>query len=276
MVELTIISSLLGLSLGSFVNVCTYRLPRGISVVHLRSFCPFCRRQLDWIELIPIVGFAISRGRCKSCSENISFLYPIIELFVAGVAVWVFQQNGLSLKALESLVFFLLMLTIALIDWKHFIIPNQLVIVGFISGMIIKGLISQDALIDGFIASFFSTLTLLIIMLLGNYLLKKQSMGFGDIKLAAVMGLFLGYQNFIISLWIAAIFGAIYGLTNNKLLNRTSKIEHQQLLITHNSNLVTHNLPIPFGSFLAFASVIVFFFQQQIHGLIDAWLIWNL
>ena len=260
--ELTIISSLLGLSLGSFVNVCVYRFPRGISVVSVQSFCPHCRKRIRIVELIPVIGFLVSGGRCKSCGASISFLYPIIELLVAGVAVFVFYQNGISIRAFELLIYFLLMLTIALIDWKHFIISNQIIIFGLISGFLIKSLLGNTALMEGIVSSFLSFITLLVVMLLGNFFLKKQSMGIGDLKLAAVIGLFLGYQDFIITLWLAAICGAIYAFIIN--------------LKSDNSKLETQNSIIPFGSFLAAVSFFIFFFQQQFDGFLDAWLISNL
>jgi leader peptidase (prepilin peptidase) / N-methyltransferase len=267
MFESVVILFLLGLSLGSFVNVCIYRLPRGISVVYLRSFCPHCQNIIDFPELIPVLGFLIAGGRCKSCSSRISFLYPIIELFVASVTVFVFYQKGISLSALVLMVFFLLMLTIALIDWKYLIIPNQIVIVGVVAGFLIKGLSGETAFIDSLLASFISFLTLLVVMLLGNIFLKKPSMGGGDVKLAAVIGLFLGYWDFMIALWLASIVGTVFGLMRSRIGNAGFPMSYSQSAI---------DSKLPFGSFLAATSVFILFFQQQIQGLIDTWLIWNL
>jgi leader peptidase (prepilin peptidase) / N-methyltransferase len=267
MLELAIISSLIGLSLGSFVNVCAYRLPRGLSIVSVRSFCPHCQRKLGWFELVPVLSFVIAYGKCKGCGERISFLYPIIELLVAGVAVFAFQQNSISIKAFELLIFTLFMLIVALIDWKHLVIPNQIVIVGLITGFLIKGLLGKTALIDGSLALILSLLTLLVVKLLGNYFLKRQSMGMGDVKLAAVIGLFLGYQHFLIALWLAAIVGTVYGLIRRRKGISKFAINNPKFPI---------DSKLPFGSFLSGASVFVFFFQQQIQGLMDAWLIWNL
>jgi leader peptidase (prepilin peptidase)/N-methyltransferase len=159
------------------------------------------------------------------------------------------------------------MLTVALIDWKYLVIPNQIVIVGVVAGFLIKGLSGKTAFIDSLLTSVISLLTLLVVMLLGNFFLKKPSMGRGDVKLAAVIGLFLGYQDFIIVLWLAAIVGIVYGLMRRKKGNAGFAMSNSQSAI---------DPKLPFGSFLAATSVFILFFQQQIQGLIDAWLIWNL
>jgi leader peptidase (prepilin peptidase) / N-methyltransferase len=261
MLELTIISSLLGLSLGSFVNVCAYRLPRGLSVVGLRSSCPHCKKELSWFELIPVLSFIVTLGKCKRCGERISIIYPIVEILAAIIVVAAFVQNGISLRTFELLVFSLLMLTIAIIDWKHLIIPNQLVITGLITGILLKGIFGGTVLIDCLISSVISFLVLLAIMLLGNFLLKKESMGMGDVKLAAVIGLFLGLWNFLIALWFAAILGMLYVLIKSFILYLSSH------------NLSSQNLnKVPFGSFMAIAASIVFFFQETISELIQTWL----
>jgi leader peptidase (prepilin peptidase) / N-methyltransferase len=258
MLELTIISSLLGLSLGSFINVCVYRLPRKLSIVSLRSSCPHCQKQLNWFELIPVLGFAFYKGRCKTCGERISIIYPIVEILTAVLVVSAFLQNGISLRSFELTVFSLLMLTVAIIDWEHLIIPNQLIITGLIAGIFLKGLYGKTDLVECLLSSVISFLALLLFMLLGNFIFKKESMGMGDVKLAAVIGLFLGYLDFLLALWVAAIFGTLYSIIKSSI-----------------SNLSSHNLnKVPFGSFMATAGCIVFFFQEKISELIQTWLIY--
>lgn len=160
------------------------------------------------------------------------------------------------------------MVLIAIIDWKHLIIPNQIVIVGLITGFLIKGLLGETTIIDGFLSSILSFLTLLVVMLLCNFFLKKQSMGMGDVKLAAVIGLFLGYRDFLIALWLAAVTGAFYGIITNKLSNR--QLSNRQSSITNHQSRITHL--IPFGSFLAVAACVVLYFQENILELIQSWL----
>jgi len=263
MLELTIISSLLGLSLGSFVNVCIYRLPRGISVLALRSFCPSCNHCLTWYELIPVVGYALNRSRCRYCKEHISLSYPLVEILSAGILIVLFLKYSLTLEFALSSVFYLLMLLIAIIDWKHLIIPNQIMIVGFIFGLAMKALVNRDALVNAIISSIGSLVVLAIILLLSNYFFKKETMGWGDVKLASVIGLFLGFQNFLIILWISSIVGTLYALARSR-----KRITH----FTIGNPQSEIDFELPFGSFLAVAACVIFYFQETISELIQAWL----
>jgi prepilin signal peptidase PulO-like enzyme (type II secretory pathway) len=239
----------------------------------MRSFCPHCQRQLRWFELIPVVSFAIARGRCRGCGNRISSLYPIIEIFVASIAVFTFQQQGISIRAFELLVFVLLMLTIALIDWRHLVIPNQVIVVGLITGIAIKASSGQTEIFAGILSSLCSFLALYGIMFLGNYFLKKHSMGMGDVKLAAVIGLFVGFQDFLVALWLASLVGIIYFVINSKLVQRVPNLRNK---LSSGFNHQSQSNRLPFGSFLAILSMIVIYFQPQIRGIINAWLIWNL
>ncbi len=259
MFELTIIISLLGLSLGSFINVCAYRIPRGISVFLPRSFCPTCNHSLMWYELIPVAGYALDHGRCRYCKEHISASYPIIEIISTGIIVALLLKYSLTLEFALSSIFCLLMLLIAIIDWKHLVIPNQIVIVGFILGLAIKALVNSTILVNAIISSIGSLIMVAIILLLSNRFFKKKTMGWGDVKLAAVIGLFLGFQNFLIVLWLAAIIGTFYGTFIVLKNNHKSQIDNRQL-------------KIPFGSFLAITACVVLYFQDTISELIQSWL----
>jgi leader peptidase (prepilin peptidase)/N-methyltransferase len=254
MFELTIIISLLGLSLGSFINVCAYRLPRGISVLTLRSFCPACNRTLTWYELIPVVGFALNRSRCRYCKERISPSYPLIELISAGIIVALLMKYSITLEFAFSSIFCLLMLLVAIIDWMHLVIPNQLVIVGFIFGMVLKAFVNRVVLLNAIFSSVGSLVVITIILLLSNLFFKKETMGWGDVKLAGVIGLFLGFQNFLIVLWLAALSGSVCGVW---LMRRRGILRETKM---------------PFGSFLAITACVVLYFQETISELIQSWL----
>jgi leader peptidase (prepilin peptidase)/N-methyltransferase len=267
--ELTVIGILLGLSLGSFVNACVYRIPRNISMISARSFCPRCKKGLRWFELMPVLSFVLCRGRCRSCGQRISFLYPAIEIATAVVVVSAFWQNGISLKTVELITFFLLMLIVAAVDWKHFIIPNQVVIIGLIFGLALRGLSGKEELVEAAISSLASFLVLFVIMLFGNILFRRPSMGTGDLKLAAVIGLFLGFQDFLVALWLAAILGTILGMI--KYL-----VEKKQTQTTPDFSRQMSPGVLPFGSFLAFVSIVVLIFEVQIQDFISVWLTSNL
>lgn len=254
MFESLIIILLLGLSLGSFINVCAYRLPRGISVLALRSFCPSCNHSLAWYELMPVVGYMLNRSRCRYCKEHISFSYLLVEIISAGILVVLLLKYSITLEYALSSIFCLLMLLIAIIDWEYLIISNQIVIVSFIFGLALKALINSSMLVNAIISSIGSMIVVTTILLLSNYFFKKETMGWGDVKLAGVIGLFLGFQNFLIVLWLAALSGSVYGILQILLHKKTRETK------------------IPFGSFLASTACFILYFQEQISELIQSWL----
>jgi prepilin signal peptidase PulO-like enzyme (type II secretory pathway) len=254
MLESIAIISLLGLALGSFINVCAYRLPRGVSVLAQRSFCPSCNHSLTWYELIPVAGYMLNRGRCRYCKERISLSYPLVEIISAGILIILYLKYSITLEFALSSIFCLLMVLIAIIDWKHLIIPNQIVIVGIIIDLAMKALVSIDVLVHAIITSIGTMITVAIILFLSNLFFKKETMGWGDVKLAGVIGLFLGFQNFLIAFWLAALGGSVYGiwLMRKRRMPRETKL--------------------PFGSFLAVAACVVLYFQETISELIQSWL----
>ncbi len=272
MFESFVIISLLGLSLGSFINVCAYRLPRGVSVVALRSFCPLCNQPLMWYELIPIVGYALDHGRCRYCKERISLYYPIVEIISAGILIVLLLKYHITLEFALSSIFCLLMLLIAIIDWKHLIIPNQIVVAGFILGLALKALVSSDVFVQAIISSIGSLVLVTIILILSNLFFKKETMGWGDVKLAGVIGLFIGFQNILIAIWMASIVGTLYALTRSRKGNTHFAIDNPRL--RDGQAQFEIDFKLPFGSFLAITACVVLYFQETISELIQSWLIY--
>jgi leader peptidase (prepilin peptidase)/N-methyltransferase len=190
-------------------------------------------------------------------------MYPGMELLVGSVAVILFMRYGLSFTFLATAVFFLLMLLVALVDWNHLMIPNEVIVAGLLAGLLLKALSGYRDIPPALLASLLSLLTLFSVLVLGSYLFKKEVMGMGDVKLAAVIGLFVGFQGFLVSLWIASVVGSIYGgvayLTKTKRTTQSSNCD------------IAEVQKIPFGSFLSLASFTVFLFQEQIQGVLDLW-----
>jgi leader peptidase (prepilin peptidase)/N-methyltransferase len=160
------------------------------------------------------------------------------------------------------------MIIIVLIDWEHLIIPNNIILVGIGMGILIFIPSGWETVGLRMLASFICMVFMLSVRLIGNQLLKREAMGFGDVKLASLVGFFLEFQNFLIALWLAAILGTMYGIVKHVQRKK------QQIPVTNHPTEISFKLP--FGSFLAFASVIVIIFQEQIQNLIDSWLIFNL
>jgi leader peptidase (prepilin peptidase)/N-methyltransferase len=255
MSALDLIVSALGLSFGSFISACAYRIPRGISVVAPRSFCPSCKSILKWYDVIPLVGIAINRGKCRECGAKIPVADLAIELLAAVLVLLMFFQYGMSLQFLLSSTLTLFLVLIACIDWQHLVIPNKVVAFGIAIGlMLVLASWQVDALLKSLIGLAGGGAFMLAIMLLANWFFKKETMGMGDIKLAAMIGLYVGLEGFLISLWLAAISGAFFGFGRMVLKGR---VQDDRL---------------PFGSFLAGSSVLYLIFQSQINEWIQLWL----
>lgn len=248
------ILSVLGLSVGSFLNVCIYRIPRGISLVD-SSFCPHCARPLRWYQLVPLVSFLSSKGKCGNCSSRISFQYPFIELIAAVVTVGLFLIYGDVKSYLYVSLFAILMLLVAMIDWKHLIIPNRVIVTGFVAGAVLNIVFYADQAFQKCLASFTAFSVAFFILLTGSWLLKKAVMGMGDVKLSALIGFFLGIQNFLVAFWFATIIGAAYGI------------------VLQSAKGASSDTKLPFGTFLALSSLVTLVFKSSIDQFFESWLI---
>jgi leader peptidase (prepilin peptidase)/N-methyltransferase len=261
---------LLGLALGSFINVCIYRLPRGISLLK-RSHCPHCVTKLLWFELVPLASFVLLRGKCSNCASRISWRYPVAEFFVGIFTVWLFLLFGPSLKFLAVAGFVMLMLLVAIVDWRHLIIPNRILAIGVGMGVGLGLLFSTDTVLTSLISSLCALGTMLAIFFAGNWLFKKETMGLGDVKLAGLSGLYIGYKEFLVALWLAALCGLVYGLwLKLRKVNHAVRFLDSQRLSSETS------LQLPLGAFLACASSIIMILAQtemlNMQSLVEAWL----
>ncbi|MDF9409770.1 prepilin peptidase [Pelotomaculum isophthalicicum JI] len=220
-----------GAAIGSFLNVCIYRMPAGESVAYPPSHCPACRSYLRFFDLIPILSYLFLKGKCRYCGSRIAWQYPAVE-FVTGVLfVLALVKYGITMSALRSIVLFSVIVPALVIDLRHKIIPDKLNFAGFILGIPLA-LESKEVLFScviGFLAG--GGLLLLIAMA------SRGGMGGGDIKLAAVLGLLLGWKLLLVALFLAFVAGSIVGLA--------------MLLL----KMVRLKEPIPFGPYLALGAM---------------------
>jgi leader peptidase (prepilin peptidase)/N-methyltransferase len=201
---------LLGLAVGSFLNVCIYRLPRRESLVWPGSRCTTCGRELAWYDNIPVIGWLMLRGRCRSCGERISVVYPIVEavtgvVFVGGVLVY-----GLSWLLVVRLLFACVLIVLFAIDLEHQILPNVVTLPG-----IVMGFVASWVLPPGWLSS-------LMGILIGGGVLwgiaeayyrvrGQEGLGMGDVKMLAMIGAFLGWPLTILTLVFASFAGSVVG-----------------------------------------------------------------
>jgi leader peptidase (prepilin peptidase) / N-methyltransferase len=255
---------LLGALLGSFLNVCTMRWPRNESVVRPRSRCPRCGHQLAWFENVPIASWIALRGRCRCCDERISVQYPLVELLTGLgwlAAAWSF---GPTFTAVRVALFGTVLLGIAITDAKHYLIPDEFTVwpffwvlassvVAYVAGQSSPFAGPYDALLGacagaGFIA---------IIGWLGEYFLKREAMGFGDVTFMALVGAAIGPGHAIATVFVGAVLAVAAFLLAAPVLwarrgQSSGKAQHELAL----GPSPVETPEVPFGVFLAPAALL--------------------
>ena len=228
----TVFVLMLGLLIGSFLNVCIYRIPEGISVAKGFSYCPNCKNRIQPYDLVPVISYLFLKGSCRYCKTRISIQYPLVELLTSLLFVLVFYQFGLTPLAGLVAVLVSVLIVITFIDLKHQIIPDELVIIIFVCG-IISIFLSGRGIWEHIIGFFAVSIILLLIAFL-----SKGGMGGGDIKLMAAAGLFLGWKLILLSLMIASIIGSVVSI----ILLALKKVNRKSM--------------VPFGPFLSIGILI--------------------
>ena len=247
-----IVFFIFGLVFGSFYNVVGYRLPKKESLAFPSSHCTVCNHKLGPLELIPVFSFLFLGGKCKKCKTKISWYYTIFELLTGILFMISYLKFGLSVECFISLVLVSVLVIIVISDYKYYIIPDEILIIGLILisiGSFIRGATSIEtfSLVGGFkdlgITLGYGVLSfgfMFILKLVGDFLFKKESMGGGDIKLMFVIGMVLGFP-----LSIVAVFLSSFIALPIALIMARRKSNHE----------------IPFGPFLSVATLILYFFS---------------
>ncbi len=230
-------AALFGAVIGSFLNVCIYRLPIGRSVVWPASACARCGRELSWYENVPILAWLALRGRCRSCAEPISIQYPIVEALTAIMFAAAWWYYGFTPLLVSRLVFGCALIVLFAIDLEHHLLPNAITLPGIAVGFGFA-LFTEP----GWLASLLGILLgagVLYAIAEGYYLVRhEEGMGMGDVKMLGMIGAFLGWQLTILTLVMASCAGAIIGL----------------LLIALKRGDMKYALP--FGTFLALGAAL--------------------
>lgn len=198
---------MIGLVIGSFINVVVYRLPRDIAFVKGRSFCPNCYHILHSYDLVPILSYFCLRGTCRHCHTKISFRYPLVEIGGGLIACLVFYHYGYSMRSIVVFIFFMVLYTISLIDFDTMTIPNslQLCLIPIIAWLIY---LEYSIHITNRVIGFLCVSGLMLI----TNTFYKNSFGGGDIKFIAICGFLLGWVHTIVAGFIAIFLGGIYAL----------------------------------------------------------------
>ena len=244
-------SFMLGACIGSFLNVVVYRVPAGKSIIYPPSHCPRCQHRLAPTENIPVLGWMLLKGFCRHCKAPIALRYPLVEAVTGLLFVLVFWQIGLSGLTLGYWCFFSWLFALALIDWDTLTLPDALTQSGLVAGLVFQltwgfwetghwsnAVFHVMTSVQGAVVGLWSFEILLVV---ATIVFRRQAMGRGDIKLAAMIGAWLGWQQIFLCLFLAALLGSLVGLM--WMGGRSG-----------NDRSLTHSAPIPFGPFLAVAS----------------------
>jgi leader peptidase (prepilin peptidase)/N-methyltransferase len=250
---LVVFAGIFGAMLGSFLNVCVYRLPRGESVILPASHCPGCGKPIAWYDNVPVVSYLVLRGRCRHCGARISLQYPLVELATgvvwAGAVAWL----GPSFAALSAAVFTTLLLGIALTDVRHYLIPDELSLGGLGAGVALSVAPGGISPLDAVIGAAAGFAVLWVVKAAGDWALargliqgeeldqvleageKPASLGGGDLKMMAMVGSFVGWRGVLLTAFLGSLAGVLVFLP---------------------LMLVKRRAPVPFGVFLAVGAVV--------------------
>ncbi len=247
---------LLGLSVGSFLNVCIWRIPRGQSIVTPPSHCPHCRKPIRPFDNIPVLSFLLLGGRCRYCRKAISVRYPLVEVLTALLFVAALARFGLTLQTIKAVVFVSLLVVTAMIDLDLQVIPFRLSIAGLGLGIVSSVVAPPPMLGDSLAAVAAGAGFIGVAWLLWRYLLaglfrhlgvnRKEGMGGGDLPYAAMIGAFVGLQALAVALFAAVVLGVLVGVVG-RAFGRSKAGQ-----------------PMAFGPFLALGGLLGLFWGQAV------------
>ncbi len=287
---------LFGLAFGSFLNVCIYRLPLGLSVVTPRSACPHCQRPIAFYDNLPVLSWLFLRGRCRHCKARISPRYLFIELLTGVLFLGCYAYSGLTLATLKYCVFGFLLLGLIFTDAETKLLPDKLTLPGLALGLFFSLLVPVHDMASQFlptmvnlpfsadlVARLFSLLDSLLGAALGAsfiygagaiYLRWRgaEGMGFGDVKLMAMVGAFLGMKLTIFTIFAASLAGSLFGLTTvlvvwikrtHRFARRLANLQAARQRGWQSAQMVYRHYQMPFGVFLGSMALLALFAGNQ-------------
>jgi leader peptidase (prepilin peptidase)/N-methyltransferase len=287
---------LLGLAFGSFLNVCIYRLPLGLSVVKPRSLCPRCQHPIAFFDNIPLLSWLILGGRCRQCKAAISVRYLFIELLTGGVFLACYWHFGLTLATLKYCVFGFLLLGLIFTDAETKLLPDKLTLPGLVLGLLFSLFVPVNDLASQFlpgavnlpfgsdlVARLMSALDALLGAAVGAgfiygagaiYLRWRgiEGMGFGDVKLMAMVGAFVGIKLTVFTIFTASLAGSLFGVgtvllvwvkRTHRFMRSLANAQAARRRGWQSAQMVYRFYQMPFGVFLGSMALVAFFFGNK-------------
>jgi len=254
-----LLTILAGLIVGSFLNVCIYRMPSEKSIVMPRSYCPACKHQIPWYDNIPVLSFILLLGKCRFCKNRISLRYIVVEVLTALIFAVIVKELGLNAVSIIYMVLSCGLIIATFIDFEHQIIPDEITYGGMALGLLLSFAFPQlhntanrfYALRESLFGLILGGILILLIASIGTIAFRKKlkeigqesAMGGGDVKYLAMIGAFLGWQGAVLVFFMAPFFGSVIGVIE-KLRNRADII--------------------PYGPYLSIATLITILWGDRI------------
>lgn len=261
-----LLAGLFGLLIGSFLNVCIYRWPRDLSVVRPRSFCPACEHPIDWYDNVPVLSFLLLRAQCRKCGKPIPLRYPIVELLTGAAFFWPVYVFGINAQAIKFCIFGAVMIALVFSDFEERILPDEFTIGGTVAGFLIAVFVPPGwqevnggfmqlllpvrnprvvSVAESVFSAVFCAGALWAVGALYERLRHREGLGFGDVKMVAMIGAFLGLQGALLTMIIGSVLGSVVGLG---------------YILIARKEMSTYELP--FGSFLGGSALVVASFGE--------------
>jgi leader peptidase (prepilin peptidase)/N-methyltransferase len=237
--------AILGLAIGSFLNVCIHRVPRGGSIVSPGSSCPHCGYVLKWYDNIPVLSYAMLGGRCRQCKAGISIRYPIVEVVTMAIFVAHYLVFGADIILVPRLLFATALIVLFAIDLEHHLLPNVITLPGIVIGLAFSVML-PPGIVDSLIGVLAGGGVLWLVGEAYYRYSGQEGMGGGDVKMLAMIGAFLGWKLMVLTLVLSSVLGSVVGV----------------LVIALRRGGMKHALP--YGTFLSLAALAASLFGQRI------------
>jgi leader peptidase (prepilin peptidase)/N-methyltransferase len=239
-------SIIFGAIVGSFLNVCIHRVPKGESIVFPGSHCPHCKSPIQFYDNLPLISYLLLGGKCRNCRGTISIQYPLIEGVTALSSLFLFLKFGLSWSYLFYFVFVASLIVMTVIDLFHQIIPDVISLPGIGVGLLASLILPDLTFLNALMGMLLGGGSLFVVATLYQWLFKREGMGGGDVKLLAMIGAFLGWKAVILTILLSSLIGSITGMIVMVAKGKDFKYA------------------IPFGPFLSLGAVISLFYGEKI------------
>ncbi len=243
---LEVLSFIFGALVGSFLNVCIYRLPKDESIVFPGSHCPHCNKPIAFYDNIPILSYLILRGKCRNCGKPISPQYPLVEAVSALGSLLLFSTFGPTWSYLIYYFFFASLIVIAVIDLYHQIIPDVISLPGIGAGLLASLVLPEITFFNSLMGVLLGGGSLFLVATIYQWLFKREGMGGGDVKLLAMIGAFLGWKAVILTILFGSLVGSLVGIGMMTVKGKGFKYA------------------IPFGPFLSLGAAFALFYGERV------------